>query len=184
MADSMISGEMDDFLELYGMTVTSPSFKTTSLLDSYQEIDSSLIPTLWSSLPPPVAQNADYANKSDEKNTSSLGSKKRRRQETERNRQRRYRQRLRVEREMLENEVEKLSRELEQLKEAFRRRRAPISATVPSIESCMYSETLDEKEKRLLSERQLLQATVNMQAMYIEHLHKLVPGASLDTEEG
>ncbi|ETK81449.1 hypothetical protein F441_13308 [Phytophthora nicotianae CJ01A1] len=182
MAFTLLSGEMDDLPELLEIALTSPLFKTTSLIDSCQDIDDSLIPTLWSSLPPPVAQDVDDMNRSNGKSSSSLGSKKRRRQETERNRQRRYRQRLRVERKRLENEVENLSRQLDHLKEGIVQKQAWGSAPV---RLCSLSEIMREKEKRLISEseNQRLQTAATMQATYIKHLSKLVGGASLNVDE-
>ncbi|KAG2874582.1 hypothetical protein PC116_g18157 [Phytophthora cactorum] len=180
----MLSTDMDGFLDLYEMTISSPVFKNASLVDSWQDVDGSLLS--WPSLPPPVVQDTDYVTKSNERCTPLLGSKKRRRQEAERNRQRRYRQRLRVERETLENEVDSLSRELEQLKKGIADKQAWASEAIPPIESCWLTATTSEKEKLLHSERerQRLEAAVNMQAAYIEHLRKLVPDDSLDTEVG
>ncbi|KAF1784823.1 hypothetical protein GQ600_24040 [Phytophthora cactorum] len=172
MAIPMLSTDMDGFLDLYEMTISSPVFKNASLVDSWQDVD--------------VVQDTDYVTKSNERCTPLLGSKKRRRQEAERNRQRRYRQRLRVERETLENEVDSLSRELEQLKKGIADKQAWASEAIPPIESCWLTATTSEKEKLLHSERerQRLEAAVNMQAAYIEHLRKLVPDDSLDTEVG
>ncbi|KAG2894395.1 hypothetical protein PC114_g15919 [Phytophthora cactorum] len=188
MAIPVLSAEMEDFLDLYEMNVRSPVFKTAALVDSWQDIDDLLLPALWPSLPSPVVQDADAENmkRSNKKSTSSLRWKKWRRKETERKRQHRYRERLRVERETLGNEVEILFRELEKLKEDITQKQIWSSVIVSPIKSCWLSATTSEKEKLLHSERerQRLEAAVNMQAAYIEHLRELVPDDSLDTEVG
>ncbi|KAF4035083.1 hypothetical protein GN244_ATG12852 [Phytophthora infestans] len=182
MAVPMISADVDDLLNMYDMSVTSPVFKNAALIDSYQDVDGSLLS--WPSPSSPIAQDSVYVNRFHGKKASSLSSKKRQRQETERNRQRRYRQRLRNEREMLENEVNILSRQLERVKEDFVQRQNWCTTTVSPIESSSLSVTVDESEKRRLAkcEHQQLQATVKMQAAYIEHLRMLVPGGSFDDE--